>query len=99
MHRLSIAIACLIASACAVADEDEPTEDGPLREVAQVVTDAQHERIPIDVCEVLPPSGACSAACDHDALAEYVPTGACASFYCELTDGRHLVVHACHPEE
>jgi hypothetical protein len=53
------------------------------------------------VCDVLPCDGPCSLACDRDALIEqYVPAGFCISFFCELTDGRILVLDACHaPDE
>jgi hypothetical protein len=49
------------------------------------------------VCDVLPCDGPCSLACDKDDLVDqYVPPGTCVSFYCELTDGRVLVLDACH---
>lgn len=53
------------------------------------------------VCDVLPCDGPCSLACDRDELVEqYVPAGTCVSFYCELTDGRVMVLDACHaPDE
>ena len=98
LHRLALAVV-LGGSACAVGTDDLPGDDDPRSEVAQVVTSAQLERLPADVCDALPTEGACAAACDRDALADFVPPGACASFYCDLLDGRHLVVHACHPEE
>jgi len=49
------------------------------------------------VCDVLPCDGPCSLACDRDELVkQYVPSGTCVSFYCELTDGRTIVLDACH---
>jgi len=51
-----------------------------------------------DVCSLLPCDGACSLACDYDALVDqYVPKGSCVTFVCELTDGRKIIVDACHP--
>lgn len=50
-----------------------------------------------DVCDLLPCDGPCSLACDRDALIDqYVPAGVCMSLFCELTDGRYLVVDVCH---
>ena len=53
------------------------------------------------VCDVLPCDGPCSLACDRDALIDqYVPAGFCIHFFCELTDGRLIVLDVCHaPEE
>ncbi len=98
LPRIVLAV-ILGGSACAVGSDDPPGGDDPRSEVAQVVTSAQHERLLPDVCDGLPTEGACAAACDPAALAAFVPPGACASFSCDLVDGRHLVVHACHPEE
>ncbi|CAN5866949.1 hypothetical protein BH11MYX3_BH11MYX3_25300 [soil metagenome] len=50
-----------------------------------------------DICELLPASGPCSLACDPHALGdEYLPVNSCGAFACELTDGRQVIVHACH---
>ncbi len=55
------------------------------------------ETSPADVCSLLPCDGACSLACDHDALVDqYVPKGSCVTFVCDLTDGRKITVDACH---
>ena len=53
-----------------------------------------------DICGLLPADGPCALACDEGALADtYVPRGTCAAFACTLTDGRTVIVHACHPAD
>ena len=94
----------LCGSACAV-DDDAP---GPTDTVSpdEAPTDkfidshvAASPTEEASICDVLPPDGPCSLACDERALAEqYVPEGACAAFLCTLTDGREVAVHACHVE-
>ena len=94
-----VLVALLSGSACA--DVEEPPDQGPDEpdpgDPAQEVTAAQLSVGPGEVCDMLPPEGPCSRACDHAALEEYVPSGTCAVFRCELLDGREISVHACHP--
>ena len=50
-------------------------------------------------CDLLPCDGACSLACDPEAMGEqYVTVGACALFACPLSDGRTMLVEACHEQ-
>jgi hypothetical protein len=49
------------------------------------------------ICDVLPPDGACAAACDPEALAQFIPPGVCAVIGCQLTDGRTVKIGGCNP--
>ena len=50
-----------------------------------------------DACAMLPSDGACSLACDQDALFDrYIPKGACVEFLCDLSDGRVLRIGGCN---
>lgn len=50
-----------------------------------------------DVCALLPADdSACAHACDPVALMEYVPTGTCATFTCELTNGETYRTGGCN---
>src|SRR5579859_4306970 len=52
---------------------------------------------PPNDCALLPCTGACSLACDPEKMAEqYLPPGVCATFACPLSDGRTMIVGACH---
>lgn len=93
-------LAFLLGSACT----DEPEVVGESRTLgddarATVVIDEMATAAEPDICDLLPDDcGACSVACDWEALVEYVPPGTCAAFICELVDGRDVTFHACHPE-
>lgn len=94
--RRLVLVALLGGSACVAVDQ--PLDAEPeLGDPAQGVTSAQLVVGPAEVCDMLPPEGACSQACNQVALADYVPPGTCAVFRCELLDGRAITVHACHP--
>ncbi len=85
----------LLAGSCADGETDR-THPVVVGEGAQLSTLAVSDGSD-DLCELLPCDGPCSLACDHDALVEqYVPDGTCASFVCELTDGRTVVLDACN---
>lgn len=47
------------------------------------------------VCSLLPSEGACSLACDAEALAQLIPAGTCMTFVCELADGNVLLAGGC----
>jgi hypothetical protein len=49
-----------------------------------------------DICDVLPPDGACADACDPAALAQIIPPGVCALIVCHLTDGRTINIGGCN---
>jgi hypothetical protein len=96
----AVTLAFLLGSACV----DEPeivSETRTLGDDARVSVVAEMATAPEpDVCDLLPEdAGACSVACDWQALSEYVPTGTCAAFLCELVDGREATFHACHPAQ
>lgn len=97
IHRL-VLVALLSGSACVAVDEPPDAEPEP-GAPAQGVTSAQLAIGPAEICDMLPPDGPCSQACDPDALASYVPAGTCAVFRCDLLDGRSISVHACRPGE
>ncbi len=94
----------LVASACVQGDEitvDEPepgiVEASAVAQLDNAATMELGQPTDEDVCGLLPCDGPCSLACDYDALvAEYVPSGTCVVFSCELTDGRTFGLHACH---
>ena len=95
-----VLVALLSGSACA--DVEEPLDPGPGGPepgdpAQEEVTAAQLSVGPLEVCDMLPLEGPCSRACDNAALQEYVPSGTCAVFRCELLDGREISVHACNP--
>lgn len=95
----TVVIAASLSGFACIDDREGPPDAPDERDVAQVVTNAQvgPEEF-ADVCDVLPPEGPCSCACDHQALADrFVPPGTCATFQCELTDGREVIISACHP--
>ncbi len=77
--------------------ETEVSVDDLRGETAHLVMDGTCETPVADVCDVLPAEGPCAAGCDREALITHVPAGTCAAFYCELTDGRTAVFHACRP--
>jgi hypothetical protein len=92
------------ASACA-SDEVEVTasEDVARPENANVRLRMPAQReIPEDTgpedCELVSAvDGACSLACDPDAvIAQFVPEGTCTMFECDLTDGTTINVGGCH---
>lgn len=97
IHTVMIALLC--GSAC-VDDEALASGERTLSDDARaiIISDMNLGAEP-DLCELLPTCGICSVACDPDALAEHVPPGTCAAFVCELTDGRQVSFHACHPHE
>ncbi len=99
-HASPLMLAFLVGSACV----DEPevvSESRTLSDDARaVVVKGEMATAPEpDICDLLADDcGACSVACDWEALIEYVPPGTCVAFICELVDGRHVTVHACHPQ-
>lgn len=98
-HASPLMFAFLCGSACV----DEPglvSESRTLSDDARatVIIDQMATADEPDICDLLPDCGACSVACDWEALIEYVPPGTCAAFVCELMDGRDATFHACHPE-
>jgi hypothetical protein len=50
------------------------------------------------LCELLPAdtTGLCLDLCSPEQLVEDLPLHVCATLYCPLTDGRVIVVDACH---
>lgn len=94
-------LATLLVTSCAesATDDTPPFEvsegaqfAGDFAEVGDGSADAGD-----DICEHLPCDGACSLACDYDALVDqYVPPNTCASFVCELDDGRTIGLDACN---
>ena len=99
----TVMIAWLCGSACVASEAN----DVLVSEGRTLGDDAAHAYVVSDmniaeepgICDLLPSCGVCSVACDHDALIEHVPPGTCAAFFCELTDGREVSFHACHPHE
>jgi hypothetical protein len=91
----------LVAAICSCVDGEEvvPPEEPPnVEESAIVSSEDAPPPAEDDICGLLPDDGPCALACDDAALAEqYVPEGTCAAFACVLTDGRRIIVHACHP--
>jgi hypothetical protein len=100
MRRSSaLTFAFLLGSACV--DEPEVVSGSrTLSDDARASVTAEVASAPApDICTLLPEGGACSVACDWEALREYVPVGTCAAFICELVDGRDATFHACHPAD
>ncbi len=104
MHR-SFTIAMLCAIGACVDSSGELDSDTGANDPAQERSFAQQLQVDdrgieddgTDICELLPACGPCSLACDPHALAdEYLPANSCGAFQCELSDGRSVVVHACH---
>jgi hypothetical protein len=93
----ALTLAFLLGSACV----DEPAVVSGTRTLSDdahvaIVQEMASAPAP-DVCDLLPEGcGACSVACDWEALREFVPVGTCAAFVCELVDGREATFHACH---
>lgn len=50
---------------------------------------------PSEPCEGFPTDGACSQACNPDALRAYIPPGTCATFECPTSDGSTVRVGGC----
>lgn len=46
-------------------------------------------------CEGFPSDGACSQACNPDALRSFIPPGTCATFECPRSDGSIVRVGGC----
>lgn len=103
MMRASAVLALfLCGSACTdepdvpetVAERHTPGDEG------RALIDDEMSPGTTDVCRLLPPDdGACSVACDWEALREFVPVGTCAAFVCDLVDGSTAIFHACHPQK
>lgn len=95
--------ALLCGSACVDVSEpdvmgDRGTHAMLVDEASAIAETGDGDGQPHEICGLLPPDGACSLACDPEALSEqYVPPGVCVAFVCTLTDGRSINVHACHP--
>jgi hypothetical protein len=96
----ALTLAFLLGSAC-VDEPEAVTGVRTLSDDARVAVLEEMASAPApDICDLLPPGcGACSVACDWEALEEYVPAGTCAAFVCELVDGRKATFHACHPPD
>jgi hypothetical protein len=94
----AVLAAVLGSSACASEPEGVAERVGTSAEARAVVVDEMAPET-WDVCDLLPDDcGACSVACDWEALREYVPPGTCAAFVCDLVDGTQAIFHACHPD-
>ena len=98
-------VGLLLFAGCVVGDTNDPETDGtttgeqPSIGALSGAEDVVQGPEP-SVCDVLPCDGPCSLACDRDALIEqYVPKGFCIHFFCELTDGRLIVLDACRPPD
>ena len=109
MKQLILALVAAAASAgCVEADATAarppivvlPGGDGAVGDAQasdRALSSTDPEAPETDVCALLPLDGACSLACDYDALVQqYVQKGSCATFFCRLSDGRSIVVDACH---
>lgn len=101
----AILVGLLLVAGCLDADPNDP-EQGGTSTGEQPSTGALHGDTAVaqgpepSVCDVLPCDGPCSLACERDALVDqYVPEGFCISFFCELTDGRVMVLDVCHAPE
>lgn len=91
----SLLAVCACGAGCAEASD---ARDGPVdTDLLIDVSPSAQADPPTPICDLLPPTGPCALACDHDAFLDFVPPGTCAAFLCELTDGREIVVNACHP--
>lgn len=98
--RVCLLVATFCLAACVDETptlEDPPSSEPSTGEIAQVSQSAQllDANAEYDVCEHLPLDPPCSLACDYDALAATLPHGSCAAFFCTLTDGNEIVLHAC----
>lgn len=95
-------VAIFCGSACLIGD-DEPSVDTHIPDDDGRTNISAAVELPdggYNICEHLPAEAPCSLLCDRDALVEqYVPESSCAVFVCELTDGRRISVHACHPPD
>ena len=103
MSRASAVLALLVVqlwgSACTDEDTSVAERHTPGEEGRALIADEMSPGTD-DVCRLLPPDdGACSDACDWEALREYVPEGTCAAFVCDLIDGRQAIFHCCHPQK
>lgn len=68
---------------------DLPTTERPL--------DDEPDDPNLEVCALLPDGdGACTHACDPDALAAFIPQGTCVTFSCTLTNGRPYRTGGCN---
>lgn len=111
MRKLLLAIT-FFAAACAeetgpgvAPDEDEdpilwplPEDDLPpdLPTTARRLNDDPTDPS-LDVCTLLPDDdGACTLACDPDALAAFIPAGTCVTFSCTLTNGKPYRTGGCN---
>jgi hypothetical protein len=72
------------------------TADNRLTIVEQGDLHATSEADDANICDVLPPDGACADACDPAALAQLIPPGVCALIVCHLTDGRTINIGGCN---
>jgi hypothetical protein len=103
MTRVPAVLALLIigfwGSACTDEDMTVAERHTPGDEGRALIADEMSPGT-TDVCRLLPPDdGACSVACDWEALREFVPVGTCAAFVCDLVDGSQAIFHACHPQK
>ena len=101
----AILLGSLLVAGCLTGDpnasEPDGTSTGEQPSIGALSHEAEHVQGPApSVCDLLPCEGPCSLACDREALIDqYVPAGFCISFFCELTDGRVMVLDACHPPD
>ncbi|HET9992649.1 MAG TPA: hypothetical protein VFQ65_29145 [Kofleriaceae bacterium] len=72
------------------------TADNRVTVVAREAVDDMSEVDDPNVCDVLPPDGACAHACDPEGLAQFIPPGTCVLMVCQLTDGRTIKVGGCN---
>ena len=103
MMRASAVLALLVAQIGGSACTDDPgsvaARHTPGDEGRALIADEMSPGT-TDVCRLLPEDcGACSVACDWEALREFVPVGTCAAFVCDLIDGTQAIFHACRPAE
>ena len=100
MKTLAIAASLLLAACLETTESDPVDTDGdgagtPIilaRDNGGVAGD--HNR---DICSKLPDdAGACSVACDPDAVMAFIPEDSCAVIRCTLTDGTTFSTGGCN---
>jgi hypothetical protein len=95
MARSGVAMAILVCTSGCV---DDGVEERVAPDMHATISHSLELVGEDDYCELLPACGPCSLLCDRDALVEqYVPEHTCVAFVCDLTDGRQIVQHVCHP--
>lgn len=103
MKTLAIAASLLLAACLDSTTESTPidTDNGSAAVPTVLARDnagkADEEGADVDVCGMLPANdGACSVACDLEAVMAFIPKGACAVIPCTATDGTRFNTGGCH---